>query len=272
MPEELKQPKIALVIGGIFVALFILGAIADGIGAWEGIAELFRNVSSENSKPINITPNIQTEIVKVTRVVEKIVEVENVETTGRIFTDDFSRDSIGSDWQPVSGDWQIRNGVLEGVGTHFGDREWAVITLNKEVPKNIHINLTTKIVDGYFGELMIHLSNNRYIRIYLYEVEQVVEFGDGVFINDSSSKESDLGEVLSNIGGGRTIRQHSFPVKQGIWYSITLIANNNTYIVKVGGQKLIEYTDENNELSQEGTIGLIANGRIQFDNIQISTP
>lgn len=45
IPDELRQPKSVLIVGGIFVAIYLLGAIANGIGLWETIEEKLRGNS-----------------------------------------------------------------------------------------------------------------------------------------------------------------------------------------------------------------------------------
>lgn len=78
MPEQLNQPKIVLVIAAVFVALFILGAIADAFGAWSGIKNRLASPESENNstnvsqvQPTNTPYIIEKEVtVEVTRIVE----------------------------------------------------------------------------------------------------------------------------------------------------------------------------------------------------------
>ena len=95
-------------------------------------------------------------------------------------------------------------------------------------------------------------------------------FGDGTFIQDNRPGSIGLEDVLGSIGGGRTLAQHGFPVKLGLWYGITATSTGNEYTVKVGGQQLIRYVDIDNKLSREGTIGLMTNGYVQFDDILVT--
>jgi len=131
--------------------------------------------------------------------------------------------------------------------------------------------LGSKIVDGSVAELMLHLANNRYIRVYLYDIDQAVYFGDGVFIKDNRPGSIRLGEVLGSMGGGKSLVSHSYPVKKNTWYVVTTNAKDNAYTVTVGGQKIIEYVDNKRELSSEGTIGLLTNGHAQFDDILVKS-
>lgn len=43
IPEELQQPNCILFIGGFFVALFILAAISDVLGVWDGVKGMLNN-------------------------------------------------------------------------------------------------------------------------------------------------------------------------------------------------------------------------------------
>lgn len=43
VPDELKQPKSIIIVGGVFVALFIIGIIADVFGAIDGVRNIFQN-------------------------------------------------------------------------------------------------------------------------------------------------------------------------------------------------------------------------------------
>jgi len=195
-------------------------------------------------------------------------------TSDVIFSDDFSSETLGSFWQPVSGDWYVKDGVLNGVGAHYTGghrREWAAITLVKEISNNCSVSFRTRLVDGSTAELMLHLSNNKYIRVYIYEIDQAVMFGEGTFVQDNRPGSIGMKEVLASIGGGPTLAQHGFPVKLGVWYTITTTAAGNEYIVKVGGQKLIDYVDKMNKLNNEGTIGFLTNGHVQFDDLVVTS-
>lgn len=118
---------------------------------------------------------------------------------------------------------------------------------------------------------MLHLSSNKYVRVYLYQIDQGVYFGDGTFVEDNRPGEIGLETVLESIGGGPTLVAHGFPVKVNVWYGITATAVGNKYTVKVGGLKLIEYVDKKNNLSKEGSIGFLTNGHIQLDEVVITS-
>lgn len=192
--------------------------------------------------------------------------------TDILYADDFSEASLGNDWQVVSGDWSLKDGVLNGVSNQkneFGGPVWAAVTLNRELPANYSVSFRTRIVDGEVSELMLHLSNNRYVRAYLYEINQAVILGDGTFLRDDKPGEANLEDNLKNLGGGPTVAQRGFPITKGTWYNVKVTAKDNTYTVSVGGQLVLKYVDSMDGLSKEGTVGLISNGHMQYDDLKI---
>jgi hypothetical protein len=118
---------------------------------------------------------------------------------------------------------------------------------------------------------MLHLSTNKYVRVYLYQIDQGIYFGDGTFMEVNSPGQVGLETVLESIGGGPTLVAHGFPVQLNVWYGISATARGTKYTVKVGGLKLIEYVDNENRLSPEGSIGFLTNGHVQFDEVIITS-
>ena len=203
----------------------------------------------------------------------KLASVSIPASENVIFSDDFS-DDLSEFWQPVSGEWFVKDGVLNGKGAHYTGgrrREWAAITLNRDIPSDCTISFRTRIVDGSTAELMLHLSDNKYVRVYLYEVDQGLYFGDGTFMEVNKPGEVGLEAVLESIGGGPTLAAHGFPVQVNVWYGISATASGEKYTAKVGGLKLIEYVDKNSQLSKEGSIGFLTNGHVQFDEVIITS-
>jgi hypothetical protein len=213
-----------------------------------------------------------------------------------VFSDHFSGQTLDDSWQPVTGDWYIRNGILNGeagsVAPDPGTLEiwgltetddipeeleellkqpaWAAITLVEEVPNNCVVSFRIQIVAGSTGELMLHLARNRYVRVYIYEIDQSVNLGDGSFLRENRPGWQGHEEVLANIGGGFTLAQHAFPVKLGVWYQMNVSALQNEYKVQIGGQTIIEYRDSTNQLSDEGTLGFLTNGHVRVDDVIVA--
>lgn len=191
-----------------------------------------------------------------------------------LFQDGFDADSLGRDWQVISGDWQIQAGELHGVVTERTSSDtpvWAVLTLNRTLPADYTVSLRTRIQEGEVSELMVHLSNNRYVRAYLYEIDQAVMLGNGRFLSENRPGQEGLDEVLGHLGGGPTVLQHAVPIVRDRWYHVRVSISGNRYRISVGGQELVDHTDTAGELSPTGTIGLISNGHMAFDDIAVWT-
>lgn len=70
IPDELKQPKSVIILGGIFVAIFILGAVSDALGVWDAISGRVTSIEpTPTSSPefIASTPISQTEALAETK-------------------------------------------------------------------------------------------------------------------------------------------------------------------------------------------------------------
>lgn len=189
-----------------------------------------------------------------------------------IFEDNFTNPPMNKEWQVITGDWYIRDGFLNGVSTQktsFGGPVWAILTLDKQLPRDYAVSFRTKIVKGDVSELMLRLSRNRYVRVYLYSIDQALMLGDGKFLEKNMPGSIGLDEIKDSLGGGVTVAQHGFPIFKDRWYSITVSAISNNYSISLGGQEVINYTDRKNELNSRGTIGLISNGHMQYDEVTI---
>ena len=189
-----------------------------------------------------------------------------------VFTDTFSAATLSADWQPVSGDWKIEQGLLKGIGSHFttdAGRQWASITLSRSIPADCVVSFKVRIVDGSTAELMLRLSKNKYVRAYIYAIDQSVNLGAGTFIHDDRPGSIGLKEVLQSIGGGPTLTSHSFPIKMSTWYSVTVSAVGNQFVIKVGGQTVVDFTDTAGRLNRDGAIGFITNGSIEIDDLEV---
>ena len=206
--------------------------------------------------------------------VEKVVEPppRAPPDNAAIFSDNFNAASLSSDWQPVSGEWKVDQGLLKGVGSHFttdAGRQWASITLSRAIPADSIVTFKVRIVDGSTAELMLRLSKNKYVRAYIYAIDQSVNLGAGTFIGDDRPGSIGLKEVLQSIGGGPTLTSHSFPIRMSTWYSVAVTAIGNQYVIKIGGQTVVEFTDTGGKLNREGALGFITNGSIEIDDLEV---
>lgn len=190
-----------------------------------------------------------------------------------LFEDKFVNPSLDTKWQIITGDWYIKDGVLNGVSnqkTSFGGPVWAILSLDKQLPSDYTVSFRTKIVEGEVTELMLHLSNNRYVRAYLYAIDQAVMLGDGEFLQKNMPGSIGLDEIMDNLGGGITVAQHGFPIFNNRWYQVKVTAVSNNYSISVGGQEIISYSDRKGLLNTRGTIGFISNGHMHYDDLIIT--
>lgn len=191
-----------------------------------------------------------------------------------LFSDDFSAAELNSDWQIISGEWKTEDGILSGASnktTADDTPVWAAMTLNRELPANFTITYRTKIVEGEMSELMLHVSNGRYVRAYLYTIDQAAVLGDGTFLRENKPGENGVDENLANIGGGPSVAQNAFPLLADTWYNVKVTVKDRLYSISIGGQTVVKYEDVDDKLNKDGTIGLISNGNIKFDDLKIVT-
>jgi len=116
---------------------------------------------------------------------------------------------------------------------------------------------------------MLRLRENRYVRAYIYNIEQAVMLGNGVLVGIDEPGQVGYDEMMEHIGGGETLAQRGFPLRPDTWYTVQVTARGNFYTIEVGGQELLEYTDVDNQLSPRGTIGFTSNSHIQIDRVLI---
>lgn len=188
-----------------------------------------------------------------------------------LFADSFSENSLNLAWQPVTGEWSVRDGVLQAHGYHYerGRREWAVLTLSKPIPRDCSVSFRTRFDGGSTAEVMLRLSNNRYVRAYIYLIDQAVMLGDGTFLERNEPGVLGHSELAEAVGGGKTVAKTSYPLAKQIWYNVTATAIGNHYTIEVGGQRVLEHIDEESVLSSSGTIGFVTNGQVQFDDVVV---
>lgn len=239
-------------------------AIAGLIGAVGGILATFHQIGWINPKTKSEAQQTKTQTLNETS--------KTSINTATIFEDKFTTPYLNEVWQVVTGDWYIKDGVLNGVSTQktsFGGPVWAIMTLDKQLPRDYVVSFKTKIVEGEVSELMLRLSNNRYIRIYLYSIDQALMLGDGEFLKKNMPGSIGLDEIMDNLGGGVTLAQHGFPIFKERWYRIKVSAISSNYSISLGGQEIINYTDYKNKLNSSGTIGFISNGHMQYADVSV---
>ena len=98
-----------------------------------------------------------------------------------VFEDHFENLSLDNNWQVVSGDWQIKDGVLNGIGTNTKEN-WARIKLDRMFSGSFSVSYRTRILEGSLSELMLNMSSyGSYVRVYIYTIDKTVVLGQGIW-------------------------------------------------------------------------------------------
>lgn len=250
MTKTQKLEVILAVIGVIIATIALIPAFGQWLFPREPLPSSTATGSivlpTLTSTPLILTPTSAVEMTQILPTPNDSI----------LFQDTFSQSSLGNEWQIAIGNWYIKDGVLNGIGD---SEKWAFVTLIRELPTNYEVSFRTQIIDGPVSELMLHVSDNRYIRIYLFLIltELRAVFGDGYIRSDYSL-------------GGPSLANTAVAVTQNTWYDIKATARNGIYTVSVNNQQLIYYIDEETKLSPRGTIGLVSTGHMQFDDVVVT--
>jgi hypothetical protein len=197
------------------------------------------------------------------------------EPPGQVFADRFAGTRLGAQWQPISGTWRVADGILHGAPTGGGLSEnfaWGVLTLDRDLPPAYTLSLRVRLDDAdAVAELMIHLRQNRYVRAYLYGIDQDVVLGRGTFLRGGVMPGTLAPEqVQAALGGGESVVQRPFPLRSGIWYRLRVNVQPPRYRIMVSGIEVIDYTDRRQSLSASGGLGLIASRKVAFDDLVVT--
>jgi hypothetical protein len=172
-----------------------------------------------------------------------------------IFADDFESGDLGDAWRPVTGRWSVTGGQLSGVDPMFGQQ---TIMLSRDMPADVAVSFRTMMLAKGVAELMLHVSSNRYVRVYLFGVSEGVYLGDGDLAIDGGAD------------GGAVVSEKSRSVAVGTWYHVTVTARGARYIIAVNGSTVMQYDDTKGTLSPSGRIGLTAHGaEVRFDDVEV---
>jgi hypothetical protein len=181
---------------------------------------------------------------------DEVTGLSQVQTTS--LTADISSESIqfAGHGRSISGVWEENNGVLKGSASLESD--FAVILLPDEVDNDYIVAFQTRILEGSLSELMLHVSQGRYVRIYIHSKSNIVGIGDG-----------------SLPGGGGAYKVANMEIENDRWYTVSVAYNNGSYIVTIDDQEIVKYEDDTSALSMQGVVGFATNGQAEFRNVSI---
>ena len=167
--------------------------------------------------------------------------------------------ALKSDWDFNPNEWVLQNDTLTGTG---GPMHWGVIESKKKLPKNYEIDFKVNIVKESLFESMLHIDQEKYIRTYLYTIDQNIVIGRGTY-----NKNSD--EYAKR--GGPTLFKKPMPLENNKWYAVKIRVTNNQLYFAVNNQTFLECSIEKSNLNQQGQLGFITNGQAKITQLIIKT-
>lgn len=176
-----------------------------------------------------------------------------------IFSDDFGQHDLSSEWQPVAGTWTVADGELSGSPPAYPRS--AIIILNRDLQSDIIVRFRTKLLDKGDAELMLHVSDDRFVRVHLVGASQSVGIGDGGLVANRQ------------IAAGSEVLHKTYSVEAGVWYDITVTVQGEQYAVAVGGSTVAFYNDTEGALSRSGRLGFaVRSAGTRFDDLTVQSP
>lgn len=166
---------------------------------------------------------------------------------------------LKSDWTINSKEWILKNDTLTGKGSLS---PWGVLVSKKQLPENYEIDLKVNMTNESLFEIMLNLDKGKYIRTYLYQIDQNIVIGDGVY----DKKDDSYGKR-----GGKTLFRKPMQLENNKWYAVKIKVMNNQLSFSVDGKTSLECSLEKSNLNQKGKLGFITNGEVKITDLNIRT-
>lgn len=166
---------------------------------------------------------------------------------------------LKSDWAINSKEWILKNDTLTGKGSLS---PWGVLVSKKQLPENYEIDLKVNMTNESLFEIMLNLDKGKYIRTYLYQIDQNIVIGDGVY----DKKDDSYGKR-----GGKTLFRKPMQLENNKWYAVKIKVMNNQLSFSVDGKTSLECSLEKSNLNQKGKLGFITNGEVKITDLNIRT-
>ncbi|RXM46648.1 hypothetical protein [Flavobacterium sp. YO12] len=163
------------------------------------------------------------------------------------------------DWNIDSKEWFLKKDTLIGTG---GPMHWGVIRSKRRLPKNYEIDFKANMTKESLFEIMLNSDKENYIRTYLYQIDQNIVIGKGVYYKDND----EYGKR-----GGKSLFTKPMKLENNKWYSIKIRVTNNQLLFSVDNQTYLECFIEKSNLSQQGKLGFITNGEVKITDLSIKT-
>lgn len=166
---------------------------------------------------------------------------------------------LKSDWNNDSKEWFLKKDTLIGTG---GPMHWGVILSKKQLPKNYEIDFKANMTKESLFEIMLNFDKENYIRTYLYQIDQNIVIGKGVYNKNSD----EYGKR-----GGKSLFTKPMKLENNKWYTVKIKVQNNQLHFSVNNQTSLECSLEKSNLSQQGKLGFITNGEVKITDLTIKT-
>ena len=109
---------------------------------------------------------------------------------------------------------------------------------------------------------MLNFDKENYIRTYLYQIDQNIVIGKGVYNKNSD----EYGKR-----GGKSLFTKPMKLENNKWYTVKIKVQNNQLHFSVNNQTSLECSLEKSNLSQQGKLGFITNGEVKITDLTIKT-
>ncbi|WP_316634710.1 hypothetical protein [uncultured Flavobacterium sp.] len=166
---------------------------------------------------------------------------------------------LKSDWIFSPKEWFLQKDTLTGTG---GPMHWGVIESKKQLPKNYEIDFKVNMTKESLFEVMLNIDKEKYIRTYLYQIDQNIVIGNGVYNKNSD----EYGKR-----GGPTLFKKPMTLENNKWYSVKIRVSNNQLYFSVNNETFLECFLEKSNLSQQGKLGFLTNGEAKVIDLNIKT-
>ena len=164
-----------------------------------------------------------------------------------------------SNWEFNPKEWSLQNDTLTGTG---GPMHWGVIESKKQLPENYEIDFKVNMTKESLFEVMLNIDKEKYIRTYLYQIDQNIVIGQGVYNKNSD----EYGKR-----GGPTLFKKPMKLENNKWYSVKIRVINNQLYFSVNNETFLECSIEKSKLSQHGKLGFLTNGQAKIIDLTINT-
>ncbi|MBF4488104.1 hypothetical protein [Flavobacterium sp. CSZ] len=164
---------------------------------------------------------------------------------------------LKSNWKFNSKEWLLKKDTLIGTG---GPMHWGVIESKKQLPENYEIDFKVNMTKESLFEIMLNIDKENYIRTYLYQIDQNIVIGRGVYKEGSDEYEK---------RGGPTLFKKPMKLENNKWYSVKIRVFNNQLFFSVDNETFLECSLEKSKLSQQGKLGLLTNGEAKIIDLTV---